>query len=38
MELAKNFNLSRKQLKEIEDILEKHYDEIKNAWYEWFKS
>ncbi|GER92385.1 DUF4160 domain-containing protein [hot springs metagenome] len=37
IELAKNFNLSRKQLKEIENILEEHYDEIKTAWHEWFK-
>jgi hypothetical protein len=38
IELAKNFKLSRKQLKEIENILEEHYDEIKSAWQEWFKS
>ncbi len=38
IELAKNFKLSRKQLKEIEEILEEHYDEIKSAWQEWFKS
>ena len=38
IELAKNFKLSRKQLKEIEEILEEHYDEIKSAWQAWFKS
>ncbi|RMG68965.1 MAG: DUF4160 domain-containing protein [Nitrospirae bacterium] len=38
IELAKNYKLSRKQLKEIEKILEEHYDEIKSAWQEWFKS
>ncbi len=38
IELAKNFKLSRKQLKEIENILEEHYDEIKSAWQAWFKS
>jgi len=38
IELAKNYKLSRKQLKEIENIIEEHYDEIKTAWQEWFKS
>ncbi|NOX19678.1 MAG: DUF4160 domain-containing protein [Nitrospirae bacterium] len=38
IELAKNYKLTRKQLKEIEGILEEHYDEIKTAWQEWFKS
>lgn len=32
IELAKNHNLSRTQLKEIENIIEVHYDEFKNAW------
>lgn len=32
IELAKNYNLSRAQLKEIENIIEVHYDEFKNAW------
>ncbi|MDA8084181.1 MAG: DUF4160 domain-containing protein [Nitrospiraceae bacterium] len=31
-ELAKNYNLSRIQLKEIEEIIEVHYAEFKNAW------
>ena len=38
IELAKNYNLSRKQLREIEDIIEEHCDEIKRAWAKWFKS
>ena len=32
IELAKNYGLSRKQLKEVEKIIEEHYEEIKNAW------
>ncbi len=32
IELAKNHNLSRVQLKEIENIIEVHYDEFKTAW------
>ncbi|GAB6163566.1 DUF4160 domain-containing protein [Desulfothermus naphthae] len=32
IELARNYGLSRKQLKEIEKIIEEHNEEIKNAW------
>lgn len=32
IELAKNCGLTRLQLKEIENIIEVHYDELKNAW------
>jgi len=32
IERAKNHNLSRPQLKEIERIIEVHYDELINAW------
>ena len=32
IELAKNHNLSQVQLKEIESLIEVHYDEFKNAW------
>jgi hypothetical protein len=32
IELAKNHRLSRKQLKQIESILEAHYDELIGAW------
>ena len=36
IELAKNFHLSRGQIKEIEQIIEGHYDELKCAWKEHF--
>ena len=36
IELAKNYNLSRKQLREIEAIIEEHYDEFLAAWREHF--
>jgi len=32
VELAKNHRLSRAQLKEIERIIQEHYDEIASAW------
>ena len=32
IELARNCNLSRAQLKEIENIVEVHYDEFKKGW------
>jgi len=32
IELARNQKLLRAQLKEIEGIIEVHYDEFKNAW------
>lgn len=32
IELAKNYRLSRRQLKEIEQIIEVHEDEFKAAW------
>jgi hypothetical protein len=38
IELAKNYNLSRKQMVEIEKIIEEHYDEIRTAWKKWFES
>ncbi len=34
IELAKNLNLSRQQLKEVEGIIEVHYDKFKIAWEE----
>ena len=37
IELAKNHRLSRKHLKEIENIIEEHYEEFKKAWKEHFK-
>ena len=36
VELVKNFRLSQNQLKEIELIIEEHYDELKRAWEEHF--
>jgi len=36
IELAKNHNLSRGQLKEIEGIIEVYYDEFKSAWEKYF--
>jgi hypothetical protein len=32
IELAKNYNLSRTQLREIENIIEVHCNEFKDAW------
>lgn len=32
IELAKNYNLSQSQLKDIERIIEVHYAEFRNAW------
>ena len=36
LELANNFHLSRTQIKEIEQIIEAHHDELKRAWHEHF--
>lgn len=36
IELAKNYCLSRAQLKEIEQLIEVHYDELKSAWKKHF--
>ena len=38
IELAKNYRLSRAQLKEIEALLEVHYEEFKRAWKEHLES
>jgi hypothetical protein len=38
IELAQNYRLSRLQLKQIEMIIEEHYDEITNAWQKHFRS
>jgi hypothetical protein len=32
VELAYNYNLARKQLREIEAIIDQHYQEIVDAW------
>jgi len=34
--LARNYRLSKVQLKEIENIIERHYDEFKTAWNSFF--
>ena len=36
IELAKNYHLSRGQLKEIERLIEAHFDELKSAWKKHF--
>ena len=38
VELAKNHSLSRSQLREIEDLIEVHLDELKSAWSRHFRS
>jgi hypothetical protein len=36
IELAKNYRFSRKQLKQIESLIEEHYDELVDAWQRYF--
>ena len=36
IEMAKNYRYSRKRLKEIESIIEGHYDELTIAWQRHF--
>ena len=38
IELAKNYHFNRKQLKEIELLVEEHYDELVGKWHEYFTS
>ena len=38
IELAKNYNYSRKRLKEIELLVEVHYNELISAWKKHFSS
>ena len=38
LELARNYRLSKVQLKEVEKIIERHYDELKAAWNSFFGS
>lgn len=38
IELAKNHRFTRKQLKEIESLIEDHYDELGNAWQKHFRN
>jgi len=37
IELAKNYGFSRKQLKEIESLIEVHYNELISAWRKHFE-
>ncbi|MEM6406485.1 MAG: DUF4160 domain-containing protein, partial [Pseudomonadota bacterium] len=37
IELAKNHRYTRKQLKQIESLIESRYDELTNAWQQHFK-
>lgn len=36
IEIAKNYRYSRRQLKEIESLVEAHYDELIGAWQRHF--
>ncbi len=36
IELARNYRLSRTQLKQTEQIIEEHYDELLDAWRKHF--
>ena len=36
VELAKNHRYSRKQLKQIESLIEIHYNELISAWHQHF--
>ena len=38
IELAKNYKLSRKELNEVEKIIEEHYEEFVKAWEEHFEN
>ena len=38
IELARNHGLSRRQLKEAEEIVEEHQNEFRAAWYQHFGS
>ena len=38
IELAKNYRFSRKQLKEIESLIEANYNELVSAWSRHFSS
>jgi len=36
IELATNYKLSQVQLKQIEKLIEEHYDDFRNAWNNYF--
>ncbi len=37
LELARNYQLSKVQLNEVETIIEGHYDDLKAAWHDFFR-
>ena len=37
IELSKNYRYTRKQLKQIETLIEVHYDELIRAWKQHFR-
>ena len=37
IELARNHKLSRSQLREVEQIIEEHHNELRTAWQEHFR-
>lgn len=38
IELATNYKLSRVQLKQIENLVEEHYDDFRTAWNHYFQN
>jgi len=38
IELSKNYHYSRRQLKNIESIIEEHFNELTSAWQQHFSS
>lgn len=36
IELARNYRLSKQQLKDIEEIIKEHYHELKSSWHQHF--
>ena len=38
IQLAKNYRLSKKQLKNIERLIQGHYDELTSAWQQHFRN
>jgi len=38
IQLSQNYRFNRKQLKEIEELIEVHYDELISAWQNHFRN
>jgi hypothetical protein len=38
IELARNYKLSRRQIKELEKIIEDHYNEFTSFWNKYFRN